>query len=62
MTALIDSEYESTYAPGLAELDKCSLRKALWLELQQNYNSLMIRAVACLKLLAYSADSMDSAN
>ena len=64
MTALIDSEYESTCTPDLAKLDEYSSRKALWLELWQslNNNSLAIVVVACLKLLADSADSMDLAN
>ena len=35
MTVLIDSEYENTCSPGLAELEECNLRKALWLELRQ---------------------------
>ena len=62
MTVLIDSEYANTYTPGLAELDDCSSKKVLWLELSVNTEfSLAVVAIACPRLLADSADCMDLA-
>ena len=62
MTALIDSEYESTCAPGLAELNECSSRKALWLELWQCQSSHDRSLSEAPGRMADSADSMDLAN
>ena len=49
MTALIDTEYESTCAPGLAELEKDALAGALTVSVL-NFNSLPIVPVACTSM------------
>ena len=64
LTALIESEYESTcvalaWSCELDELARYGCHGALTVSVL-NFNSLVI--VTCLRLLADSADSMDLAN